>query len=192
MVESTRCLDGFSVKRSSIFPSRNFVDGTGNSFACTSGYDVPWIQVDLGKVNPIYRVVVTNRKDCCQERILGARLYIIDRYNYVYASEPVQTVSQTYTWFPPNPAVYGDLPLGSSPPPRQTVYGDNGTVSCNRYCRGLYGGPWNGELPREWNGAKCAGYDPRIGGCDVNFPRYSGAGCICEKDGKGWLQGSPW
>jgi hypothetical protein len=26
----------------------------------------------------------------------------------------------------------------------------------------------------------------------VNFPGHSGAGCICEQDGKGWLNGSPW
>ena len=33
--------------------------------------------------------------------------------------------------------------------------GNNGTVSVNTYCGGLNGGPWNGELPENWNGAEC-------------------------------------
>jgi hypothetical protein len=189
--------DGWGGWGADVFPNRNFIDGVGNSFVHTSCYNVPYIQVDLGKITPIFRIVVTNRHDCCLERVLGTRLYIFDKpfdvpHATLYQSDMIQTVNQTYTWFPPNPAVYGDLKLGSPPPARQVIHGNNGTVSCNRYCRGLWGGPWNGELPREWNGAKCAGYDPVIGGCDVNFQRNSGAGCICEADGKGWLPGAGW
>jgi hypothetical protein len=177
-----------------VYPVQNFVNGLANTFVHTSCYDVPWITVDLGSNTPIYRIVITNRKDCCLERTLGARLYIATDGvgGITYTSDEIQTVNKTYSWFPINPAVYGDLPLDSGPPPRQTVHGNNGSVSCTRYCRGLNGGPWNGELPRSWNGAKCAGYDPRIGGCDVNFPAHSGAGCICERDGRGWLNGAPW
>ena len=177
-----------------VYPIQNFVNGLANTFVHTSCYDVPWITVDLGSNTPIYRIVITNRKDCCLERTLGARLYIATDGvgGNTYISDEIQTVNKTYSWFPINPAVYGDLPLDSGPPPRQTIHGNNGTVSCTRYCRGLYGGPWNDELPRSWNGAKCAGYDPRIGGCDVNFPAHSGAGCICERDGRGWLNGPGW
>ena len=38
----------------------------------------------------------------------------------------------------------------------QTVNGDDGSVPCESYCMGINGGPWNGELPAEWNGAACA------------------------------------
>jgi hypothetical protein len=37
------------------------------------------------------------------------------------------------------------------------VYGNNGSISCNRYCHGFDGTPWQGpsELPAEWKGAQC-------------------------------------
>jgi len=39
----------------------------------------------------------------------------------------------------------------------QTIYGNNGGVSCNKYCHGSRGTPWQGpsELPTEWKGAQC-------------------------------------
>jgi len=168
------------------FPNRNFVDGVGNSFVHTSCHDVPWIEVDIGSTTPIFRIVITNRKDCCAERILGTKLIIMDtNRNRIYTSDPVATVNSTYTWFPPETGVYGDLQLGRGPRPRQTAYGDNGSVSCDRYCGGIGGRPWNGELPQSWNGAKCVGYAPDIGGCYTTFSR-PGAGCVCEPTGTGW------
>ena len=168
------------------FPNKNFVDGVGNSFVHTSCFDVPWIEVDMGSTTPIFRIVITNRKDCCAERILGTKLIIMDtNRNRIYTSDPVATVNSTYTWFPPETAVYGDLQLGRGPRPRQIAYGDNGSVSCDRYCGGIGGRPWNGELPQSWNGAKCVGYAPDIGGCYNTFSR-SGAGCVCEPTGTGW------
>jgi len=168
------------------FPNRNFIDGVGNSFVHSSCFDVPWIEVDIGSTTPIFRIVITNRKDCCKERILGTKLIIMDtNRNRIYTSDPVATVNLTYTWFPPETAVYGDLPLGRGPRPRQTAYGDNGSVSCDRYCGGIGGRPWNGELPQSWNGAKCVGYAPDIGGCYNTFSR-PGAGCVCEPTGTGW------
>lgn len=168
------------------FPTRNFVDGVGNSFVHTSCGDVPWIEVDMGSITPMFRIVVTNRKDCCAERILGTKLVILnEKRERIYTSDPIAISSQTYTWFPPETAVYSDLPLGDGPRRRQVAYGDNGSVSCDRYCGGIGGKPWNGELPESWNGARCAGYAPDIGGCYTTFSR-SGAGCVCEPTGTGW------
>ena len=169
-----------------IAPSKNFVDGIGLSLVHTSCGDVPWIQVDLGEVVPIYKVVIMNRTDCCKERILGSYLSISDETGSVYTSKPISTVNTSYSWYPPKTDVRGDVPGDEFKRPRQWVHGDNGTVSCNTYCKGTGGGPWNGELPYTWNGAQCVGYDPVIGGCDKLFTNHSGAGCLCERTGYGW------
>ena len=69
---------------------------------------------------------------------------------------------------------------------QQMTYGNNGTVTCDRYCRGPGGGgPWNNELPREWNGAKCVGTPNNPGvGCGAGFNGQ--LVCLCEKTGTGW------
>ncbi len=36
-----------------------------------------------------------------------------------------------------------------------TVIGNNGSVSCNKYCHGTSGQSWNNELPSAWQGAQC-------------------------------------
>ena len=107
-----------------VFPSRNFVDGVGNTFVHTSCYDVPWIQVDLGSSKPIHRIVVTNRKDCCKERVLGTKIGIMDdSFNMLWVSNPITTVNNTYTWFPPSPNVYGDYNGLTPPSPEYTHMG---------------------------------------------------------------------
>jgi len=97
-----------------MFPGRNFVDGdTGqtNNFVHTSCGDVPWVQVDLGSMLDIHRVVVYNRVDCCQSRILGAALQILnDQNELIYVSNPINSTNQNYTWFPPSPEIKVDLP----------------------------------------------------------------------------------
>ena len=60
------------------------------------------------------------------------------------------------------------------------VYGNNGTVTCNKYCHGNFGKSWNRELPEDWLGAQClaAGRNKQIG-CnelgkyDVNPVNYA-------------------
>jgi len=67
----------------------------------------------------------------------------------------------------------------------KVVYGDNGTASCQTYCSGIGGGPWNGELPQNWNGADC---QDTIGGGNCNTVKGSPTQCICTPNGKGWHQ----
>ncbi len=90
-----------------IFPNQNFVNQKGHqhyNFVHTSCYDVPWIEVDIGSLIQIYKVVVWNRVDCCLERILGTTLKILDEErNPVYISSPINRTVQSYTWLPPNP-----------------------------------------------------------------------------------------
>ncbi|KAG5858058.1 hypothetical protein ANANG_G00026060 [Anguilla anguilla] len=60
----------------------NAIDGNRDSYfyhgSCihTSGGDNPWWRVDLLQVYTITSVTITNRGDCCGERISGARILI--------------------------------------------------------------------------------------------------------------------
>jgi hypothetical protein len=69
--------------------------------------------------------------------------------------------------------------------PEQNVYGNNGTVTCERYCGGIGGGPWNSELPRDWNGARCVG-TPENPGLGCGAGSSSPIVCRCQKTGRGW------
>ncbi|XP_070546444.1 uncharacterized protein [Ptychodera flava] len=38
----------------------------------------PWWKVDLGDIYEIYEIVITNRGDCCDDRLLNAQIYVIE------------------------------------------------------------------------------------------------------------------
>ena len=73
----------------------------------------------------------------------------------------------------------------SVPMPEKDVYGNNGSVTCERYCGGVGGRSWNGELPADWNGARCVGTpgNPSLG---CHSGSSAGITCRCQKTGKGW------
>jgi hypothetical protein len=76
-------------------------------------------------------------------------------------------------------------------PSEKRTQGNNGTVSCNTYCAGSGGHPWNNELPKEWNGATCkrafVGGTGEDIGCDKVMGLISqGVACDCIKSGGGW------
>jgi len=50
-------------------------------------------------------------------------------------------------------------PTGNCVPKRMLFPGNNGTVSCDAYCAGADGEPWQGNAaaPADWKGAKCIG-----------------------------------
>jgi hypothetical protein len=85
----------------------------------------------------------------------------------------------------PNYIGYVKIP-GPPEPPSQKIYGNNGTTSCEQYCRGISGGPWNNELPVNWNGAKCIGHSPNIPNCNSGFTNTTGSYCLCQQTGTGW------
>lgn len=111
-----------------IYPERNFVDGIGNTFVHTSCGDVPWIQVDLGSEIPIYKIVIVNRKDCCQSRILGTVLSILNAdQNPVYFSATISSTNSTYAFFPPDAGIRVDLPEDLPPAPMTfSISGNSG------------------------------------------------------------------
>ena len=67
------------------------------------------------------------------------------------------------------------------------VLGNNGTATCDRYCRGWKGGSWNNEMP-DWKGAKCVtGGSWHDRAC--SFKAGSLTKCICKRDDSlGWAQ----
>ncbi|XDV35025.1 hypothetical protein PO909_005078 [Leuciscus waleckii] len=76
---------GATAVQSSTYPqagAQNAVDGNMNSIwgvgTCshTNEDRDPWWRVDLGKVYKVNRVSITNRGDCCAERINGAQIRI--------------------------------------------------------------------------------------------------------------------
>jgi hypothetical protein len=147
------------------------------------GADDLW-QVQLAGLKKVSAVIVYNRSDCCQDRMASG--FVIK----LYAPRPTGGymtvfVSNKLTAAPVQVIRTFDNNTGE-----KTVHGNNGTVTCEQYCHGPSSlgwgtGPWNGELPQSWNGAKCVGYAPDIGGCYTTFSR-SGAGCVCEPTGTGW------
>jgi hypothetical protein len=76
---------------------------------------------------------------------------------------------------------------GTQAIPQQTVYGNNGSVTCERYCGGVSGGPWNGELPKSWNGARCVGSPNSSAGC-FSTTSPTPLICTCAATGTGWNQ----
>jgi hypothetical protein len=104
-------------------------------------------------------------------------------------NDPSVTTSSTVT---PDPSVTGGSTTTNK---TQIVWGDNGSVSCDRYCGGIGGQPWNGELPVDWNGAKCINTygSAEQSGCYNTFStvdpfsgEYKPGGCECESTGTGW------
>jgi hypothetical protein len=65
----------------------------------------------------------------------------------------------------------------------KSTHGNNGSVSCERYCQGINGSSWNGELPHEWNGAKCVGTETPGTDC---LSTGKPVKCQCSPTGAGW------
>jgi len=68
--------------------------------------------------------------------------------------------------------------------------GNNGSVSCNEYCKGAFGTPWNNELPVSWNGGLCTSTgNPGVSCYAVHGKSIQ---CSCAPSGRGWAAGAPW
>ncbi len=78
------------------YPIGNLTDGNLTNFAHTSGDEPPWMMIDLGSVIPIGSITVINRVDCCQGRINGSVIEILDESkNTVWISNPITSPSGT-------------------------------------------------------------------------------------------------
>ena len=57
---------------------RNVIDGSPSTFAHTTADLNARITLDLGMAQPVDEIVIVNRQDCCQERIIGCELQLLD------------------------------------------------------------------------------------------------------------------
>jgi|LakMenE18May11ns_1017448.scaffolds.fasta_scaffold8210602_1 hypothetical protein len=66
--------------------------------------------------------------------------------------------------------------------------GNNGSVSCDKYCQGINGAPWNNELPVDWNGANCSEAKDAVTNQTVSCSATHGkhVKCLCKKSDIGW------
>ena len=60
-----------------IYPPSNLHDGITNNFAHSfDETDGMWVRVNLAYHSSIKKILIYNRKECCQTRIVGASVYI--------------------------------------------------------------------------------------------------------------------
>ncbi|KAK7177210.1 hypothetical protein R3I93_001254 [Phoxinus phoxinus] len=70
---------------------QNAVDGRPTTCSHTPSQSNPWWKLDLLKVYSVSRVVITNRQDCCNERINGAEIRVGTNSSNVF-SNPICAV----------------------------------------------------------------------------------------------------
>jgi len=80
----------------------NLTDGNKTNFAHTLGrieteYDS--MTIDLGGETEISKIVITNRTDCCKNRIVGAKIEILDDANNIVSDTVnISAMQDTYTY----------------------------------------------------------------------------------------------
>jgi hypothetical protein len=69
--------------------------------------DNPWAEFDIGSVKPVHRVELTNRSDCCAERIVGVVVELsTDRKTWTEVAHNDHIFSKWSPTFPKRPARY--------------------------------------------------------------------------------------
>ena len=87
----------------------NLVDGNMTNFAHTKGRtaeEIDYLQVDLGSVQEIEKIKITNRTSCCQKRAIGIKAVILDADGTTVIKETpaITTNAATYTFTFPGTA----------------------------------------------------------------------------------------
>jgi hypothetical protein len=97
-----------SSQHSSEFGFTNLTDGNKLNFAHTQGRteeEIDYLQVDLGSVKEIKKIVITNRSDCCKSRAIDIKAVVLgaDGTTVVEETPTITTEAATYTLtFPEN------------------------------------------------------------------------------------------
>ena len=91
------------------YPGANLVDGNMTNFAHTWGRDATVkdeFTVDLGSVQEIEKIKITNRTSCCKNRAIGVKAQIIgsDGTTVVTETPAISTAADTYTFTFPGTA----------------------------------------------------------------------------------------
>ena len=84
-------------------PLANLVDGNFSNFGHTLGRtadDFDAMTVDLGSVQEIEKIKITNRTDCCQKRAIGVKAVILgaDGTTVIKETPAITTEAATYTF----------------------------------------------------------------------------------------------
>lgn len=155
----------------------NAVDGTSAKSFHSANPPTPndfWM-VDLGQEYSLSKIVYTNRKDCCQERIIGCTMILMDTNQQILEQFTFTSKDATQTFVPMISGVTGATgPTGTTGPTGPTgpqgatgptgATGPKGSVGDNI---GVYSGP-NGTFVKGPNG-NIVGLDStiKIGGCSA-------------------------
>ena len=108
----TNLASGKTVTGSSEYSSThgyiNLTDGNKTNFAHTKGRteeEIDYLQVDLGSVKEIKKLVITNRTSCCKNRAVGIKAVVLgaDGTTVIKETPVIATTADTYTLtFPEN------------------------------------------------------------------------------------------
>lgn len=92
-------------------PLGNLVDGNMANFAHTAcpnpvNTEKDYMLIDLGSVQEIKKIVITNRTDCCKDRAVGIKAVILgsDGTTVVKETPAISTTADTYTFTFPGTA----------------------------------------------------------------------------------------
>ena len=91
------------------YPGTNLVDGNMTNLAHTFGRAADVLDeflVDLGSVQEIEKIKITNRTDCCQKRAIGVKAVILgaDGTTVIKETPAITTNAATYTFTFPGTA----------------------------------------------------------------------------------------
>ena len=91
------------------FPGANLVDGNMTNFAHTWARDATVkdeFTADIGSVQEIEKIKITNRVDCCKNRAIGIKAVILgaDGTTVVKETPAISTTADTYTFTFPGTA----------------------------------------------------------------------------------------
>jgi len=77
IINSSMSVSSLDLFGSGIYMPSNMVDNNDNTmYHSSGGSEYPWVKIDLGSEQDIYRVELTNRADCCRSRIAGITLQL--------------------------------------------------------------------------------------------------------------------
>jgi len=111
-MDGTNLASGKTVTGSSEYSSThgyiNLTDGNKTNIAHTIGRteeEFDYLQVDLGSVKEIKKIVITNRTGCCKDRAVGIKAVVLgaDGTTVIKETPVIATTADTYTLtFPEN------------------------------------------------------------------------------------------
>jgi len=96
----TYYVDGVIHEHTTRYGSDLAIDNDGETFASTQATANAWFKVILDKEIPILKIIVVNRVDCCQDRIVGSIIEIVNEKNTSVFKETISKSSASYTFTP--------------------------------------------------------------------------------------------